>query len=286
MNEKRRNELGIEENKPTEWFETLYSDSNEKGKGVPWANMAPHPIFKNWITENPNINKGKTALVIGCGMGDDAIELESQGFEVTAFDVSESAIELCKTRFPNSEVKFIQADLIEGISDWHRKFDFVLEIFTIQALPPKYEGVLIRNISDFVSNEGKLLVVTEIQQGERMYKNGPPWLLNQEYIRSFEACGLKQIFHSSATETEFTLDRSKMSHLYAEEFGCVRKAPRLSTKQTLDIYVDKSVIEIFINGGKHTMTSRFFIDNLSTLSIKGYVKTVFHPMNAIKGLNG
>ncbi|PFG58006.1 beta-fructofuranosidase [Vibrio sp. ES.051] len=89
----------------------------------------------------------------------------------------------------------------------------------------------------------------------------------------------------AATKAEFIFDRSKMSHLYAEEFGCVRKAPRLSKKQTIAIYVDKSVIEIFINGGKHTMSSRFFIDDLSSLSITGDVNTVYHPMSPIKGLD-
>ncbi|OBT05684.1 sucrose-6-phosphate hydrolase [Vibrio cyclitrophicus] len=89
----------------------------------------------------------------------------------------------------------------------------------------------------------------------------------------------------SATETEFMLDRSKMSQLYAEEFGCVRKAPRLSVEQTIEVYVDKSVIEIFINGGKHTMTSRFFIDDLKLLSIAGDMEAVYHSMSSIKGLD-
>lgn len=202
MDEKTKNRLGVEENKPTDWFEKLYSEANEDGEGIPWANMAPHPVFKNWISKNPNTHKGKTALVIGCGMGDDAIELESQGFKVTAFDVSNSAIELCKTRFPNAKVEFIQADLLKGIPDWNRKFDFVLEIYTIQALPPKYEKTLIKHISDFVADKGKLLVITETHQGKRVFENGPPWLLNNDYIKSFEGCGLKQIFHSSSIEAE------------------------------------------------------------------------------------
>ena len=89
----------------------------------------------------------------------------------------------------------------------------------------------------------------------------------------------------SSTETEFMLNSSKMSQLYAEEFGSVRKARRLSTKQTIEVYVDKSVIEIFINGGKHTMTSRFFIDDLNALSITDGVKTVYHAMSPVKGLD-
>lgn len=170
MNEKTRKKFGVDESKPNKWFETLYSNSNEEGEGVPWANMVPHPIFKSWIIKNPNVDEGKTALVIGCGMGDDAIELESQGFSVTAFDVSNSAIQLCKTRFPYSGIKFIQADLIEGISEWYQKFDLVLEIFTIQALPPKYEKTLIQNISDFVSGNGKLIVITESNKEKELMK--------------------------------------------------------------------------------------------------------------------
>ena len=98
-------------------------------------------------------------------------------------------LRLCKKRFPNSKVEFIKADLIEGVSDWYKKFDFVLEIFTIQALPPKYEDLLIQNISDFVSDNGQLIVITEVQSEQRTYENGPPWLLNNDYIKSFERNG-------------------------------------------------------------------------------------------------
>lgn len=202
MNEELRKKLGVEEDMPNEWFETLYSESNEGGEGVPWAEMKPHSMFKNWLDNNPNDVIGETALVVGCGMGDDAVELETKGFNVTAFDVSESAIELCKKRFPTSKVKFITADLIEGVSDWHKKFDLVLEIFTIQALPPKYEQILIKNPADFVSDNGQLIVIAEVQSEKRVYENGPPWLLNEDYIKSFELNGLKHIFISTSSETE------------------------------------------------------------------------------------
>lgn len=197
-----RKKLGVDENKPVAWFENLYAEANEQGQGVPWANMAPHPVFKSWIDKHLNNGIGKTALVVGCGLGDDAIELENNGFEVTAFDVSNSAIELCKKRFPNSKTNFIQADLLEGVPEWYRKFDFVLEIFTIQALPPKYENVLINNIVDFVAPTGQLLMITEVQQEKRSFEKGPPWLLNENYKKSFENHGLKLIEHSNSFEPQ------------------------------------------------------------------------------------
>ncbi|MDF5554997.1 GH32 C-terminal domain-containing protein, partial [Vibrio parahaemolyticus] len=82
----------------------------------------------------------------------------------------------------------------------------------------------------------------------------------------------------SATKHEFMLDRRHMSHLYAEEFGSIRKAPRLDAKQKIEIYIDNSVIEIFINGGKHTMTSRFFIDDLNTVTLRGLEQARLFPL--------
>lgn len=202
MSEERRKQFGVDENKPNDWFETLYATSNTNGNGIPWANMAPHPIFKNWLDNTSSPKSTKTALVIGCGLGDDAIALEEKGYVVTAFDVSDSAIELCKKRFPNSNVTFLKADLITGIPEWHKNFDFVLEIFTIQALPPKYESTLIENIADFVAKNGELILVTEVQNEDRNFENGPPWLLNTNYIEKFEKLGLQKRFQSIEQEAE------------------------------------------------------------------------------------
>lgn len=190
MEKNQQNIFSIEENKPVDWFEPLYANANKTGAGVPWANMATHPSFKLWLNQNPLTGNNKLALVVGCGMGDDAIELERLGFQVTAFDVSETAIKLCKERFPESTVKFVQADLFQEQTQWHNKFDFVLEIYTVQALPPKYEAELIRSISGFVSTSGQLLVIAEVSDIERTFKNGPPWLLTPQHVDAFIASGL------------------------------------------------------------------------------------------------
>jgi 2-polyprenyl-3-methyl-5-hydroxy-6-metoxy-1,4-benzoquinol methylase len=89
--------------------------------------MKTHPSFSHWLSQNPLSANNNSALVVGCGMGDDAIELESLGFQVTAFDVSQSAIKFCKERFPQTTVNFVQADLLKDQVQWHKKFDFVLD---------------------------------------------------------------------------------------------------------------------------------------------------------------
>ena len=202
---KARNETqeryAIQEGQPVDWFESLYSSSNTRGEGVPWANMQTHPSFARWLQRNPLNGEEKSALVVGCGMGDDAITLESLGFQVTAFDVSETAIGFCKERFTQSKTNFIQADLLQDQSQWHERFDFVLEIFTVQALPPVYEEELIENISRFVAPGGRLLVIAEVDSKKRSFDDGPPWLLTPEHIDGFITRGLQ--VQDKSTEKEF-----------------------------------------------------------------------------------
>ncbi len=190
MSDDKKNELGIIEDRPADWFEPLYAQSGSDGEGVPWANMRTHPSFSEWLTRTTLEGNGKAALVVGCGMGDDAIELESRGFQVTAVDVSDTAIQYCKSRFPESNVDFIQADILREQPNWDRKFDFVLEIFTVQALPPKYEDELIQNISKFVTPGGHLLVIAEVSDEQRSFEKGPPWLLTSHHVDKFTSCGL------------------------------------------------------------------------------------------------
>ena len=191
MKNENQNKYSIEENKPVDWFEPLYAKAGKNGEGVPWANMETHPSFRRWLDQNQLIGSNKSALVVGCGMGDDAIDLAERGFQVTAFDVSETAIKFCKKRFPDSSVNFVQADLLQEQNQWQRKFDFVLEIFIVQALPPKYETELIQNISSFVAPAGQLLVIAAVSDEARAFESGPPWFLTPQHVDSFVSCGLR-----------------------------------------------------------------------------------------------
>ncbi len=75
------------------------------------------------------IHNNRKALVVGCGLGDDAEFLSQQGFTVTAFDVSPTAIAWCKQRFPGSTVSYHVTDLFEPSAKWLSSFDFVLEYY-------------------------------------------------------------------------------------------------------------------------------------------------------------
>ena len=183
----------MNEDRPTEWFEPLYRDTDTDGSGVPWANMETHPHFSAWLERSPIQGKGLSALVVGCGMGDDAVELASRGFAVTAFDVSSSAIDHCRRRFVDSGVDWGVADLLNPPLEWYQHFNFVLEIYTIQALPPAYEAETIARIADFVAEGGLLLAIAIVGDTPRSFEAGPPWILTPGFVDTIQAQGLDAI---------------------------------------------------------------------------------------------
>ncbi len=76
---------------PTGWFEALYQEGEAGKSTVPWANLRPNPLLLDFWNAHPQQTAGKTALTIGSGMGDDAEQLATWGFQTTAFDISETA---------------------------------------------------------------------------------------------------------------------------------------------------------------------------------------------------
>jgi len=177
---------------PSAWFEEVYTKANWDGAAVPWANLAPRPDLVEWLNRGQVEGQGKKALVIGCGLGDDAEELAQRGFAVTAFDISETAITWCQKRFPNSRVNYQVADLFNSPPGWHKAFDFVLEYYTIQALPPEICRQTMQAVARHVAPRGTLLVIC-LGRDADLFVEGPPWPLSKEMLDIFRELGLIEV---------------------------------------------------------------------------------------------
>ena len=180
------------------WFDNIYNKAQGDSDRVPWANMTANAYLKDWLNQNP-LEKNLKALVVGCGLGDDAEALAEKGFNVTAFDISPTAIDWCKQRFPDSTVNYVVADLFNLNPEWQRKFDFVFEARTIQSLPLKVREQAMSAVAQLVANEGTLLVVT-VTRDTPEEPDGPPYPLSLEEIDYFLKLGLQEINRNSYSE--------------------------------------------------------------------------------------
>ncbi len=182
----------IERGDATGWFDALYAEAEGNNEHIPWADLEPNRFLVRW-TQNVNLEgNGRNALVVGCGLGDDAKFLDELGFRVTAFDVSPKAIGWARKIHADTEIVFQTADLFNAPEEWQNAFDFVLEVYTIQALPLDLREKTIDAISSFVAENGELIVVTHGREDD-VEPEGVPWALSKKDLSRFEENDLKQI---------------------------------------------------------------------------------------------
>ncbi len=177
------------------WFDPLYARARQGLSRVPWARYEPDWGLMAWVEANGGAFAGRSALVVGCGLGDDAEYLAESGLNVTAFDVAASAIDWCRARFPESRVDYRVADLFDPPAAWVGAFDLVFESRTVQSLPVGMQRDAMRRISRFVTRDGILYVFCRVRSEEDL-PQGPPWPLAPSTIRMlFEDGFRQQSFH-------------------------------------------------------------------------------------------
>lgn len=183
----------------TGWFDALYLEAAGDNEHIPWADLEPNQFLRRWAEESGLKGENRTALVVGCGLGDDAKFLDELGFRVTAFDISPAAVSWAKKIHADTRMNFYTVDLFNPPRGWIRAFDFVLEVYTIQALPPNLREQATDAIASFVKAGGQLAVVTGVADDAEQ-TDGPPWSLTMNDLarfetRGFERTGFSEMLH-------------------------------------------------------------------------------------------
>lgn len=171
----------------TQFFESVYDMADGDAAAVPWADLAPKPEVASWLQQNPG--QERSAIDIACGLGDHAEALANAGYRTSAFDLSEKAINWARKRFPETEVDYRCANLLDLPNDWPREYDLVNEVYTIQSVPPSLHRQFSEAIAGLVKPGGTLLIYARVRE-EGTEHEGPPWPLMPSEYESFQNYGL------------------------------------------------------------------------------------------------
>ena len=155
------------------------------------------------LVENKTIPRGRV-LEIGCGTGENSIWLAKQKFEVTACDISATAIKLAQEKAQKNKVEcdFIVADfLIELISGGH--FDFVFDRGCFHSFRKSKERLKIaKNVSSHLNENGFWLSLMGSADAPPR-EIGPPMLSAKNIVVAVE----KYFEIISLTKSHFETDQ-------------------------------------------------------------------------------
>ena len=180
----------IDAGEPTAWFNRLYAEGLAGEISVPWNREDPNPQLAEWAESFALDGTGLSAVVVGCGLGADAEFLAARGFATTGFDVAPAAIEEARRRHPGSSVEYRVEDLLALSPELVARFDLVVEIFTLQALPDPPRARAADAVVGLV-RPGGILVAVAFRTGEPESSNaGPPFALSRSFMEALGAGSL------------------------------------------------------------------------------------------------
>ena len=165
---------------PLTWFEDLYSSSEGNEEMIPWSNGEPNHLLVEWLDGEPPQGR---ALVVGCGLGEDAAYLSELGWKVTAFDISPTAIKWASETYANLDIEWRVEDLLKLPTEWKQKWDLVVEVHILQAIPEEVRVMAAPVLPSLLAPGGRLVSVGRVGNSG-VKTTGPPWPLSREVISS------------------------------------------------------------------------------------------------------
>ena len=174
---------------PTRWVEQLWSSAERDEIDIPWDRSDPFPDVADRIAEL-GAGDGRRAVVVGAALGADAEALARAGWATTAFDISPAAVRMARERYPGSSVEYVVGDLLDLPEELVGAFDFVVEVFTVQAMPPNVRELATAGIRRLIAPGGTAIVIQYVRD-DTDTDSGPPWLLDRAEMEAFAGDGIE-----------------------------------------------------------------------------------------------
>lgn len=149
-----------------ERYEHLYRTASGDPTCLPWHQPGVNRSLTHWLNTHASclVRPGARTIVVGCGLGDDVVELANRGFDACGFDISPTCIEWARQRFPDHADRFFVADVLNPPTRLRARFGLVVEAFTIQSVWPNVRDHAFTGVVSLARPHGTVLMLTRSRE--------------------------------------------------------------------------------------------------------------------------
>ena len=141
-----------------------------KETGLAWAGEKPSQILEK-LLKKYGANKNSLILEIGCGEGQNALNLMSKNYNLEASDISKEAIKWCKEKAKGLNLdpdKFFVMDILKN--KLTKKYDFIFSVAVLHMLVEDEDrNKFLSFIYQHLKSKGKAFVII-MGDGVEQYK--------------------------------------------------------------------------------------------------------------------
>jgi SAM-dependent methyltransferase len=174
-----------------QFWDQYHRQRIESGAALDWAGVWTRPFLL------PLREAGvRTVLELGCGTGNDAARLASEGYLVTAVDLSGEAIAAAQAKF-GSLARFLAADVTQPLPFPDGSFDAVMSNVALHMFPDRVTREVFAQVGRLVRAGGLFAFhVNSLEDRPLRARNLPACELEPDYVA--EESGQTMHFFSEA----------------------------------------------------------------------------------------
>lgn len=211
-------------------------------------------IQRNLVYENSkkHLKNIKNILEINCGTGEDAIWLATQGFQVTATDISEKMIEIAQSKSNLKNIKFKVLD-INKLDEETEKYDLLFSNFGgLNCLTKPELALFFNSTVSVLSANGKmtLVIMPKNTTWEQFY-----------FLLKFD---FKNAFRRKKGVALANVDGEKVATYYYNPKDIVHLSQvnfNISEVKPVGLFIPPSYLEPFFKNKKILLKCLIFLEN-------------------------
>jgi SAM-dependent methyltransferase len=174
-----------------EFWDPFYRQRRESGRDLDWEGLWTAPFLAPLREAGTD-----TVLELGCGTGNDASRLASEGYSVTAVDVSAEAIGQAQARF-GAVARFVVADMTRRLPFPDGDFDAVMSNVAMHMFPDAVTRAVFAEVGRVIRRGGLFVFhVNALEDRPLRARRLPARELEPDYV--VEESGQTMHFFSEA----------------------------------------------------------------------------------------